>query len=158
MKLSEILEQAVQQSGAPRVETDALGVTRLLINDKYLIHLRSSPDEKFFYLYSKAGELPQAGKKDTICEMLLEANLFGEDTGNAMFSVHRETRSIILMKIFDASNTTLESYQRDFQLFINTLAYWKEKLAGGIVDGSKQPAETDVLNLMGRKDKKIFFA
>lgn len=163
MILSEILAQVAQQSGAPRAETDAMGVTRLLINEKYLVHLRSSADDKYFYMYSKAGQLPQTSARGSLCEMLLEANLFGDETGKAMFSVHKETNTIILMKIFEAANTSFESYQHDFQLFINSLAHWKEKLASSSPAGTSSApgqsvGESDVLHLMSQHNQRIFFA
>ena len=159
MKLAEILEQANQQMGAGRIETDQLGVTRLLINDKYLIHLRSTQDLKFFHLYAKVGTLPKSIKKEEVCETLLEANLFGEETNNALFGLHRESGNIVLMKVFETENITVQKYLHDFQLFINYLAHWKEKLSdsSASADSYCSASETDILTLMSQRQQKVFF-
>lgn len=154
MKLSEILE--VSLSGG---ETDSLGVTRILINDKYLIHLRSSTDEEHFYLYAKVGNLPARDGREEICEKLLEANLFGEGTGNSMFALHRQTNTIILMKIFDSSSTSLESYTQQLQQFISYLREWKEKFSDLAAKAGMEisSSEDDILTIMSQRKQKILF-
>jgi hypothetical protein len=134
-------------------------VTRLLINDKYLVHLRSSTDLKFFHLYAKAGTLPQSAKKEEICEILLETNLFVEETNNAQFGLHRESGNIVLMKVIEAENITLEKYLHDFRHFISYLAHFKEKLSGkaASADSSSSISETDILTLMSQRKQKVFF-
>ena len=156
MELNEILKVEAQQSGI-QTETDSLGLTRIMINDEFLIHLRDLPDKKCFFMYAKLCTLPPLidPQRLNICEMLLEANLFGDEVGDAAMALHRQSEKVVLMKRFDSETTTHEMYKNKLQQFVNCLSYWKQKLS---VEGNSLPfaqEESDILELMSKRNMDV---
>lgn len=155
MKLNEILLEEKQRADQWEIEEDEYRVIRIWINDQHLIHLRNSPDEKLFYLYAKVSSLPPQPHQVKIYETLLEANLFGKQTGLAVLAIQIKSNSIILMRTFETSVTTFESYSRGFQDFMNYLVYWKEEMQRLIT--TLPDSHEDLLNIMSKRNQQILF-
>lgn len=155
MKLDDIIKEEIRLSGN-QVEVDEQDVKRIWVNDQHLIHLRSSPDEQYFYLYAKAASLPETYDQSKVYEQLLSANLFGQKTANAVFAIHLQSKSIVLMKIFEVESTSFELYTKEFQHFINALVYWKEKL--DTIRGQASSENDHLLQLMSKRHQIIMFA
>jgi len=155
MKLNEILERENHQSGAPPIEEDSLGVKRMWINDQHLIHFRSSPEDKYFYVYAKISIIPKSTIQNKIYETLLAANLFGEETGNSVLALHVKSNSIILMRTFESDLTTYEYYLTEFQSFIDYLVHWKEKTQK-LLEHTPSSSE-NMLEIMSKRNQTILF-
>lgn len=154
MKFKEILRKEAELQGEKEIEVDEYGVVRFWINDQHLLHLRGSPDDHFFYLYAKICPLPPLAQ-DKIYEILLEANLFGEETGQAFFAIHLSSQSIVLMRTFESDTTTFDHYMHEFQVFVDYLVFWKKKMKDMLLDLDK--SQENVLNLMSKRHQKIVF-
>lgn len=156
MKLQDILER--EKLNKREVETDANGIHRIWVNDQHLIHLRSSKDEKLFYMYAKIASLPPEEMQAKVYCHLLEGNLFGKETGRAFLAVQAEAKAIVLMQLFDSEMTSIESYLENFQHFINFLVYWKKRMQDLPALIGENKSSGDVFQLMSRNQQKILFA
>jgi hypothetical protein len=155
MNLKEILREEQKRIKDFHLEEDEYGVKRLWINQQHLLHLRSSPDDNYFYLYAKIAPVPPLAQKLKIYEELLKANLFGTTTGHAVLALHASSNSLILMHEFEAAHTTFESYTEYLQDFINYLVYWKDKM--GSLWQKQGKTQEDLLQIMSKKNQTILF-
>lgn len=149
MELKELIAQISDEAPKP----DALGVYRLQINDQHLIHLRASPSGKRIFLYAKCGDRDRGGNQTALYETLMEANLFGQETGNAQLVATK--KAIVLMQTFISEILTKELYETELQSFVDTLVHWKEKLASFVPKGDG--GDEDILHLMSQHDQQVLF-
>lgn len=96
------------------------GVYTLPLNEG--LHVIVSSDEHGLTFYSELGECPKVKKEEFFLEMM-DANLFGQGTTNAILGLSKNGEKIILTQ-----HITYEMEYKEFseilEDFINTIDYW----------------------------------
>jgi hypothetical protein len=157
MTFEELIKELKQKIGPENVQIDSYGVRRFWFEqDRYLIHLRSSSNEKSLYLYAKITSTSDFHKTQ-IYEILLEANLFGQGADNLIFALDKATDSLILMQTFEMATLTFESYWNELPHFIGYLSYWKTKIDHYIKNPIHQNSQENMLELMSKRNQTILF-
>lgn len=155
MKINEILEKLTEQTDYKLV-LDKDNKCSIKLDGKYIVTLEPIPESENFYLYSCLGELtPEHEAK--ILKKLLEANLFGNETSSASFGLDKESKLIVLHRLFEADQTDYLYFERAFLEFYEILKNWTSKLNEDLQEVSEDSLDFSVLKrqaMMGSgKDK-----
>ena len=158
MKLEDIVLELGVRKDFGKIEPNDAGIYYVVANEKSVVAIEKSLDEKGFYIYSSVGVLPE-GLEEELGLKALAGNLFGKETGHATLGFHSDTRSLILFQYFAEEPLTIMEFENSFDLFVNYLAYWVEKVeAVELADFEKISLERHLLDLTDHKKIKLFFA
>ncbi|WP_068469426.1 type III secretion system chaperone [Candidatus Protochlamydia phocaeensis] len=158
MTFEDFLQETMRVlGGSDKLQTDAYGIRRFWYDqDRYLLHLRSSSDESFFYLYAKIAAVPEQ-HKEALYEMLLTANLFGQGTGNLVLALHKHSNSLILMETFLTAKTSFDEFWNALPRFTLYLNNWKEKISEYDKKQGNEDTQENMLDLMSRRNQTVLF-
>ena len=109
--------------------------------DKYAVDIQVLDNEEHrFFLASTVAQAEAPSEAEL--KMLLDANLFGQGTGEAALAYDPDLEEIILQRSFDARFTDLEQLMAALEEFVNVVASWTGRLAQ---QGTDHSAETTAL-------------
>ena len=80
-----------------------------------------------FYFHSILGMIDQERAEPQLAN-LLDANLFGQGTGDAVFALDPALDEIVLRQSFDARFETVDHLMVALEEFVNLVANWTERL------------------------------
>jgi hypothetical protein len=126
------------------LELNEEGAGRLVFEDKYAVDIQLlNEDEHRFFLSSTLAE--REAPSEAELKMLLDANLFGQGTGEAALAYDPDLEEIVLQRSFDARFTDLDQLMAALEEFVNVVASWTERLAQRGPDPSRNSAEATAL-------------
>ena len=101
--ISDLIAGMAQRLGLS-VELNDEGACRLVFEEKYVVDFQVPEDEQSrFYISSTVGQAEEPSEADL--RMLLDANLFGQGTGEAVLCVDWDLGEILLQRSFDSRRT-----------------------------------------------------
>ena len=100
---------------------------RLTFDKETAVDIEEAQDPDYFHLYSVIAAIP-ADAEPTL-RRLLAANLFGQGTGQAVFSVDPETDEILLTRTLRADDTSPEVFIEALESFVHHAEHWKKELS-----------------------------
>lgn len=130
MDIHAILSQLGQQMGLPQLKLDENRVCRLVFDQKLVVDIEASDDEKIVHLYALAGAMPPENKEDFMA-VLLEANLFGKGTGSCAFALDHNHQDVYLCRIVLIESIVYQDFVNILESFVNHLEAWMEKIERG---------------------------
>ena len=156
MKLEEIIQEQVKRSEIDTISPDENGIYHLIINEKHVVMLEPSLDDKGFFLYSVIGTV--ADDDNQILAEILSEGLFDE-TSKTSIGIDRDTNSLVLWQHFNYENTDFETFNHELESFIPIFEYWNEKVSKHIIPEQHiKSLQDQKLNLSHDKKMEIFLA
>ncbi|MBK8964026.1 MAG: type III secretion system chaperone [Candidatus Competibacteraceae bacterium] len=134
MNIRDVLAELGHQMGL-NVTLNEEGVCRLVFDDRFSVDIEVGPDNATVHLYSVLCPIPPENK-ESFYEWLLEANLFGGDTGGAWFALDGAHGEVVLNRTLKMANTDYRDFADLLEAFVNHLEAWTDKLAGGELNES----------------------
>ena len=141
MNIRDVLAELGHQMGL-NVTLNDEGVCRLVFDDRFSVDVEASPDNDAVHLYSVLCPIPPENK-EPFYERLLEANLFGGDTGGAWFALDGVHGEVVLNRTVKMTNTDYRDFADLLEAFVNHLEAWSDKLADGELNESTDAPATD---------------
>lgn len=122
---------------------DEHGCARLVFDGQLAIDFERDADAGLLQVYSVLGPLPAQGREALLLQ-LLQANLFGADTGGAALAVDADTGEVVLCRSAAAEGLAAPAFVQLVEQFVAVAEDWRERLAAwrpaaGAPDGA-QPA------------------
>ena len=142
MNIRDALAELGHQMGV-NVTLNEEGVCRLVFDERFLVDIEASPDQDAVHLYSVLCPIPP-DDKERFYERLLEANLFGGDTGGAWFALDRAHGEVVLNRTVSMANTDYREFADALEGFVNHLEAWDDKLAHGELSESTEEFTADI--------------
>jgi hypothetical protein len=138
--VNDLIAGIAQRLGLP-LGLNEDGAGRLVFEDKYAVDIQVLDNEEHrFFLASTVAQAEAPSEAEL--KMLLDANLFGQGTGEAALAYDPDLEEIILQRSFDARFTDLEQLMAALEEFVNVVASWTGRLAQ---QGTDHSAETTAL-------------
>lgn len=156
MKLEEILEEQAKMMKMPGLRLDELGACHFVVNETTAVTIEKSLDGRSFYLHALVATV-LAGEDESLFAELLEANLFGKETGAATLAYDAETRSVVLFQQFEEETTDYTQYQEALERFVGVCNHWKEKLIARTEKHEPHYLNYQVRGLIGQQNLRVFF-
>lgn len=103
------------------------GVASLIVDDKFEIEFEYVEDLECLFISSALGTLEGNGNEG-IYKELLKANLYGKDTGGAVFAVDERTNEVMLFFNVMVDKTNYESFRDEMERYLNTIIDWSAKI------------------------------
>jgi Tir chaperone protein (CesT) family len=124
--IKDLIAGVAQQLGLT-MELNDEGACRLVFEDKYTVDIQVEEDqENRFYFLSTVGQAE--GPTEAQLRNLLDANLFGQGTGEAALAYDPDMEEIVLQRCFDARYVDLGQLMAALEEFVNIVASWTERL------------------------------
>lgn len=142
MNIRDALAELGHQMGV-NVTLNEEGVCRLVFDERFLVDIEASPDQDAVHLYSVLCPIPP-DDKERFYERLLEANLFGGDTGGAWFALDSAHGEVVLNRTVSMANTDYREFADALEGFVNHLEAWDDKLAHGELSESTEEFTADI--------------
>jgi hypothetical protein len=130
MDIHAILSQLGQQMGLPQLKLDENRVCRLIFDQKLVVDIESTDDEKIVHLYALVGPVSPEHKEDFMA-VLLEANLFGKGTGGSTFALDHNHNDVYLCRIIAIESIVYQDFVNILETFVNHLESWMNKIERG---------------------------
>lgn len=128
------LEQAVWQFMGKTYEWHD-GSMCIATSDGAWIHLEYSPEDGEVHLYCQVAAI-SVERFGAIAVNLLQANLFGEETGgHAVLAYDREQQQVILWDKFVLSHLSESEFRERFSLLYLSRLYWSKKIRDEVPGG-----------------------
>ncbi len=142
MDIHSILSQLGQQMGLPQLKLDENRVCRLVFDQRLVVDIEASDDEKIVHLYALVGEVPPEDK-EAFMALLLEANLFGKGTGGSAFALDHNHHEVYLCRVVLIESLAYQEFVNMLETFVNHLEAWMDKIErGDIGNSAKSTVET----------------
>jgi hypothetical protein len=131
MTAQEQLSALGQTVGLEDLAFAANGTCHLIIADDLELTIEEVQGENAVYIYADVCPLPESGA-ESLYSRLLEANLFGAETGDATFAINKDTSEVMLLKRIPLTGLQAGEFQTQVQEFANWLLSWKSELVEGV--------------------------
>ncbi len=141
MSIDQILQKLGSETGLGNLKLDAIGTCTLRFEGKHVIVIELPVESKYLYIYTMLFKLPDAGR-EPIYARLLEANLFGKDTGQAFFSCNPKTQEVFLTRTLEAEGTEYSCFKVALEELLNCIDFWREKYENGYLLNSTDSTPT----------------
>ncbi len=129
MDIYSILVKFGQRYKLDRLGFDERGRCALLVDADVEMYLQKIGEGDVVYMYSPVMKIPK--RKEGLRGMfstLLKANLFGQGTRGASFSINPRTREIYFQRILVMKKVDYALFLEAFQDAIDQVRYWREKI------------------------------
>ena len=107
---------------------DEHGCARLLVDGHLAIDFERDDDAGLLQVYSVLGPLPAQGREALLMQ-LLQANLFGADTGGAALAVDGDTDEVVLCRGVAAEDLAAPAFVQWIERLVAVAEHWKDRLA-----------------------------
>jgi len=147
MDINPLLEKLGQDIGLPGLALDDTQLCTLRFDGQDIIVIEVPQPGNRAYIYSMLFTIPEHGK-EAFYERLLEANLFGKETGGASFSCNVKTREVFLTRSLDLEELSYDAFKVALEELLQCIEYWREQHEQGqLLGGKEQPVNQPVEGL-----------
>lgn len=118
-----------QMAGLPQpLRFDQHGCARLMFDAHLGIDFERHADAGLIQVYSVLGPVPAEGR-DALFQQLLEANLFGADTGGSTLALDSEMGEVVLCRSVATDGMAAAAFVQLVEQFASVAEDWKTRLA-----------------------------
>ncbi|MDY0221478.1 MAG: type III secretion system chaperone [Desulfobacterium sp.] len=128
-----------------KLELNEDSVASLIVDDRFEIEFEYVEDGDSLFVSYALGKLEGSGN-EKIYKTLLDANLYGKETGGAIFALDNRTNEVILFFKVKAGETDYELFRSMMERYLNTLIDWStryEALIQSVISESKESNTKD---------------
>lgn len=119
-----------QMAGLPQpLRFDEHGCARLVFDSHLAIDFERNDDVGIIQVYSVLGPVPTQGSREALYQQLLEANLFGADTGGCTLALDSAMGEVVLCRSVAAEGLAASSFVQWVEQFVAVAEDWKTRLA-----------------------------
>jgi hypothetical protein len=119
-----------QLVGLANLRFDAHGCARLMFQESLAVDLEVDAGAGCLHAYSVLGPVP-AGDREALYRKLLEANLFGTQTGGATLAVDAVQEEVLLCRRVDLNTATATSFAEFLAEFARGARQWRQQFGSG---------------------------
>ena len=130
MNAADLIAEIGSQMNLPSLRLDENGQCRLVFDEKTVVDVEQDEAAGRLHLYSVLGRLPHEGR-EALYEQLLEANLFGRDTGGAVLAVDLFEDEVLLARTLATERLDFTEFAQIMGSFVDYCEAWSQRLAGG---------------------------
>ncbi|MDR2735710.1 MAG: type III secretion system chaperone [Puniceicoccales bacterium] len=113
----------------PKLALDAYNRCILIFDEKIVLNVELDEVNGILIVYSYVSVVPFEGR-ERIFEMLLEANFFWKDSGEATLSIDKQTQTVVMARRFELPLKESCSLEDSLGEFIDNVEIWSKKLEG----------------------------
>lgn len=138
----ELLRALGRELNLPELCFDPNGCANLVFTGKSAIDLEIDVECDCIQAYGVIGPFPPSGSED-LCRRLLEANLFGRQTGGATLAIDASQEELLLCRRIDLATATEASFKGILEDFAGMIQHWQGQLNDGdpAGDHAAQPGQ-----------------
>jgi Tir chaperone protein (CesT) family len=133
MNASDLIAEFAQRAGLAELRLSAEGTAALVVNDILTVNIEHDDAGRRLYLYCALGEPPAEGR-EAYFGQLLEANLFGRQTGGASIGLDRANNAVLLTRTLDLDTADFPA----FEAALEQLVHGHTQLAIEIGEAARQ--------------------
>lgn len=138
MKFDDALSALGRQMNVPALAFNDDGVCRMVFDGALVVDCeRVAGSDEAAWLYAVVASLP--AEREAVLMRLLEANLFGAETGEASLALDSVAGEILLQQKVDTAAMNDAVFAATLERFVHVLEYWRGELAampsGAVADG-----------------------
>lgn len=138
MKFDDALSALGRQMNVAALAFNDAGVCRMVFDRELVVDCeRVAGSDEAAWLYAVVASLP--AEREAVLMRLLEANLFGAETGDASLAIDSVMSEILLQQKVDTAAMDDTAFAAAVERFVHVLECWREELAampsGGAADG-----------------------
>lgn len=127
MYAKDLLLELGDKLGLGKLETDENGVCSLVFDSIHAVDFKIAEDDGEIQIFSPVAAIPEKNREDLLMQ-LNEANLFGQGTGGALFSILKEIDLLFMYRKFNLSVIDYQHFEKGVESFLNYLEAWKKKI------------------------------
>ena len=121
-----LLKELATEAGVPEASFNDHGVCRIVFDEKLELDFEWLPAEGLLFLHAPV--MSFTGRPEgSVCQALLEANLFGRDTGGAVLALDAVHNEVILCERLVPELMDSAYFRSRVESFLNVLERWQEK-------------------------------
>jgi hypothetical protein len=129
MTADQLLHELGLTMGLPGLRFDASQCARLMFDGKTALNFEHDAAAGCIHLYGTLAPLPAAGR-EALFQQLLQANLFGAQTGGATLAVDAAHHEVVLCRSVPLEGGTGAAFAAVVERFVAALEEWSSRLAG----------------------------
>jgi hypothetical protein len=126
----EILSEFGKKTGLGELKFSESGVVSFVVDEELKISIERSQNKELIHLYTAFRSLPNENR-EKIYQKLLEAHMFGVDTGNAYFCLDRLSGELLFALNLSLSVLNQEYLEDVFGKFLNYASLWQKRINQG---------------------------
>jgi hypothetical protein len=128
MALAELIRQLGQDIGLPDLDVDSeRRAVRLIFADDLEVEFEEPGAEHLFYVYAVVGPV-LLNTSGTFFLEVMNANLFGRDTGGASFGYDASRQELVLFMRFHSHEISYTTFRKEIENFLAALKKWRADL------------------------------
>jgi hypothetical protein len=117
-------------AGLPDLKFEPHGCARLLFDKSVAIDLEIDEDAGCIHAYGVLGPVPGGGR-EALYRRLLEANMFGTETGGAALAIDAAQDDALLCRRVDLATATATNLAECLEAFAGVVEQWRRKFVSG---------------------------
>ena len=132
MTLVDLLDEFCERCGSERIESDADGICRIVVDDTVVAMRECTPT--VLIMWAEVGPLPQEGA-DRVCRRMMEGSTLGIATDGAVLTVDAETNRVLIHAFCELGVDV-----RDFAMALDAFMSERDKWATMLREGDTGPS------------------
>ncbi len=125
MTSNEALDALARKSGIA-LTFNEMGLCRLRFDERYIVDLEVSDDERAIFIYSRLGPLPYGDAGRELMEKAMRAHAFGRETGKTVFGIIQDDFvAFVRVELEGAEDDVLYT---ELENFLDVLSVWTDEL------------------------------
>ncbi len=134
LNVKDELEQQFKAVGL-ELSFDANNVCSLVVENRFDVSLEYDEVNSKLHICAVIAPIPEKPEERLqTFSVLLEANSFGNGTGEAYFSINQQLNEILLIQSLSSLTFTVQTFLEALDRFTEVLRYWATKLSGNFND------------------------
>ena len=128
-----------------KLELNEDSVASLIVDDRFEIEFEYVEDGDNLFVTYALGKLAGKGNEG-IYKALLDANLYGKETGGSIFAIDERSNEVILFFQVKAGETNYEQFRPLMERYLNTLIDWSTRYETLVQNAVSEPKRNDPKN------------
>lgn len=139
MEFESFIKELKAIQGLDDLRPDSDGVYSLKINHMHLLYFSESSDGNDLFLYASLCHIPtDDAERLSLFDRLLNANLFGKETGEAWFAADSTTHQILLMSRLTINQLDMPAFSSILRELVTHISHWKDMIENFSVRAEKK--------------------
>lgn len=121
MNATDLIGELAQRAGLPALRLSSDGTASLEVDGTTRLHIEHDAPGNRLNLYTPLGAPPGNGR-EACFGRLLEANLFGMQTGGGSIAFHRPSNQLLLTRSMDLESTDITALESALEQMLRAVA------------------------------------
>lgn len=121
MNANDLIGELAQRTGLPALRLSTEGTASLQADGATTLHIEHDAPGNRLHLYTPLGAPPSTGR-EACFGRLLEANLFGLQTGGGSVAFHRPSNQLLLTRTMDLESTDITALETALEQMLLAVA------------------------------------